>query len=557
MQSALDPALEGPLTEPEDKWRLPRKPLPRYESGVAKYACRNQTGKQFHAKAQAIVPAKLLQQKLGKTTFRVWAALTGIRNSYCETHPTIEGIAKLTQRSEHSVERSLARLRDFKLVMDWGFLYRQVPCNCDKELGYHEHKIYGRTVYGWLVAPAEVDGEFTVMIPNESLTLVMQAASHGGARAGAGRPKGCVDFTPRKSRKKTPTVVASKAEINSSVGSYKNQELISSTEEPKGSSSEEKETVSLEVKTQSLNECLTPDSRLKLVQTEAGEGSMVHPHQPKAQASASVLGVHQPAIAPAAPPAVDDSAVLATILVDGKAMDSWTAIFAAGDAREISLVGGAKDRVRQRFTVSDFRATTELGSQIQHPKLPAPTKLTPAMTDDARIALLQTAYRAAYERVEGSQPFGSAKALTPKARAALLGASHALAAENISPTAWAKFSFWMWHRSDNARARRERPPSGRWVWDHMRIHELSGWCKEAVGSLANISTPLLPASKELLSRLARLQRELGWGRPTAVVVDEVLPDRERRVLLAKQAAQLDQWQEDIQRRIRSGEWVWG
>lgn len=550
VQTAQDWSETGPLTDPPDPWRLQRKPLPNYDSGVAQYAYKQQTGERGAAKAEVIMPAKLLQRKLGKATFRLWAVMLGIRNRSCETHPTIRGLARMTQHSEHSVERSLARLRAFKLVMDWGFLYRQVPCTCKVDY-YHEHKIYGRTVYGWLVAPADINGDYTVLVPRATLALVKEAAGQGGARPGAGRPKGCVDFNPRKSRKRAGCETVSAPSLNSNRGTYRYQ-VLSSSEEPSGSSSESR--ISLSDKptntTLTTKEVVGTPARPHLELVVNSIATKPSPPSEESPVATTIQPSEQ--AAPAAPDEPHTPAPPMAAVADGVVVDLFALTGGKVAAQSISF-GGGYTGPTQRYTSEDMRVASELANQIQVFRVPAPPKMNLEASEDAQLCLLGAAYRAAFAKVFRWDFWTYRKAQPAKERAALLEGAQALAAEKITPTAWALFSMSQWKSMGKKEA-----PSVRWVWKAERIHKHARWCHESVGTL-NGAKPVTgqTASRTLIRRLGELRRSLGWGKPTDAVVSSVLPALERRALLAQQAHQYDLAQAETDRRIRSGEWVWG
>lgn len=271
--------------------------------------------------------------------------------------------------------------------------------------------------------------------------------------------------------------------------------------------------------------------------------------QTKAQPSPSV-GVFRPA-APAPAVATAPAGDL-EVEVDGVRC-GFEALFTQGaGAKMIQLGGGGSRRRRQQYTPEDMRAATELSNQIDVLRVPAPPKISEDLAPEKRLALLKAAYRAAHEKVMRAEYWRPSKAQTERERELLLEAAQALLAENISPTAWARFSYYQWQEMGKKTA-----PSPKWVWSAKRIHEHAGWCHEATGTL-NTAHPIpLPAVTTLMRRLQQIRQQLGYGRPTADVVSGVLPDAERRKLLQQQADQRVAGHRDIEQRIRNGEWVWG
>lgn len=246
----------------------------------------------------------------------------------------------------------------------------------------------------------------------------------------------------------------------------------------------------------------------------------------------------------AAPDALDE------LTPDDSALDALLSV--PEDCREFTWSGTGTPRI-QRYTPDDMRAATALSNQITELRVPAPPRIRAESSESERLALLTAAYKAAHEKVMRSEywrPRGQKQ--SDKERQALLQAAEALRVEEINPTAWARFCFHRWHQLGKTGA-----PSQRWVWNSANVHELAGWCHSSTGSQHTNQPVPLPAVKELIYRLGKLREALGYGRPTDVVVSEVLPDRDRQRLMREQAQQVEQGKRDIEQRIRHGEWVWG
>ena len=242
------------------------------------------------------------------------------------------------------------------------------------------------------------------------------------------------------------------------------------------------------------------------------------------------------------------------IVADGIEVDSFEALWALGDdVRSVSFGSGSARS--QRYTPDDMRAATELSNQIEVSRVPAPPKVKDGMSDEARLALLAAAYSAAHEKVMRQQFWRRGrKEMTAKERQAQLEAAGALMAEGINPTSWARFSFHVWCGT----MKKKGAPSARWVWSAARIHEHADWCHEATGSQhTNQPVPGCPTTSELIHLLGKLRSALGWGRPTAVVVEEILPAATRRMLLRQAASEQAKARVDVENRITAGEWVWG
>lgn len=252
----------------------------------------------------------------------------------------------------------------------------------------------------------------------------------------------------------------------------------------------------------------------------------------------------QPATQPAA-----EVAVLAE--VDGQVVDLFDALRGSG-AREITFGGGGSSRPRQRYTPEDMRASTELLNAIPKCLTPAPPTLRAGQTEDQQLALLDTAFRAAHAKVLGKEWFRrKGKERTAKERQVMVEAVAALQAEKISPLMWARFSLHCWQRGGKTTT-----PTMAWLWSPQRIHEHAQWCHETTDNCQGHTQLRLPSITALINLWAQLRDALGYGEPTAQVVERIIPATKRRVLLAKAAAEIEKTQTDLERRIAAGEWVW-
>lgn len=238
--------------------------------------------------------------------------------------------------------------------------------------------------------------------------------------------------------------------------------------------------------------------------------------------------------------------------VDGRdGVDLFALLKSGDDAREIWFGGQGRSRQQQRYTADDLRTASDLSAQIEVLPVPAPPKVEEGTSEGERLQLLNAALHAAHSQVLRKEFWRRGKA-TAKEQQLLLEAAEALRAEGIRPHAWAKFSMLQW-----AKMKRDSSPTPRWVWSAQRIHEHASWCRTEIGGMQQVATMHLPAGKVLSERLAKLRGALGYGRPSHEVVAEILPDRERRVLLAQQASQKEAQQTKLLEAIRNGEWLWG
>lgn len=269
---------------------------------------------------------------------------------------------------------------------------------------------------------------------------------------------------------------------------------------------------------------------------------MSKPVQPKAPTPRSASAFSH--AARAAPAVIEPLRVAA-----GDLDAEWNALFGDESATELSLGGAGAQR--QRYTSEDLRAATELSSHIEYLRVPAPPKVSETHTDEERLTLLATAYRAAHEKVLRVEYWRPRKPQSAAERKALIEASHALTAECVSPHAWAMFSMYRWRQMG-----KEGSPSAKWVWSAVRIHEQASWCHEATGTQATNRAWPSPSMSEYIRRVGLIRSLLGHGRPTDEVVSQVLSETERRVLLARAAQEREAGRRDMERAIKAGGWVW-
>lgn len=524
--------------------RPSRRPLPHDDDEIASALVRDGYKLRLGVgKLEAIAPVSLLRKKLGATTYRLWATLTTMRNHLCETHPALRNLANAAYMSTTQAAKSMARLREFKLVEDFGFIYRRVPCRCIDRDSCPGHKIYIRNVYGQVQERGAL--HYVVLVPRETMARLTAAAGHGGKRKGAGRPRTRPVSDAKKSgaptRKEAKKPMTPRSSNKSKGGAYKDQELVYQKNLkvlPQNKAPLHGASIS---STESDGEGV--QTKLERFLSSPPSAFSASPLQPKAQpAQASA-----PTEEPAAPAPAGDGMVF---VVDGKPCGLLEALSIEG-ATCIEFGGGNKGP-RQKLTPEDFRAASVLSDQIEVLRVPAPPKIYAEDTETHWLHLLRCAFHAVHEKDMGSRYWRPKRELTLRERDALLAACKALMAHDLSPVAWARFSFLQWHRIGKKSA-----PTPSWVWNAARIAKHAGWCRSEVGSVSNGNVFPLSASKTLLARLATLRQRLGWGRPTEVVVSEVLPDEERMQLLRQQAVQIRDGKKEISDRINNGEWMWG
>lgn len=568
------------LKKEDGSWLFQRRALP---GPVVSLAAVVEIEQRRSPASRAVLPIRIphLIRKLGRTTYRLWCVLLTVRDDTAEAHPTTIGLSRMSGIGEAQVEKSLRRLRHFKLVEDYGEMYRHVPCRCADQ-DYHEHAVYVRAVYGEIFRHEEA-GRFDARVPRESLPLLLAAAGQGGARKGAGRPRGLTSkaavVEPNKSKVRAykyqePVslqnlkVLQRNAEFHSA-SSLTNQEVLEGTMEAtqrvrcEGFSCSEGTPPPPPPPAQGCAP-ITPAFKAQPVRDTASA-----PSGPVARPSPARRGPRSAAVAKgcahveatpaslavrdtASPPAVAGEAPVLR-LADGLEDDGLDFLWDGKDHQSMELRGGASRP--QRFTVEDLQAATRVLEVIETTQVPAPPKVDPNASPEEQLRLLGLAYRAAHERMTGQDYFRPRKAMTDKEREGLLRAAMALAAEGISPAVWAKFSFQQWARMKKAGG--GKAPAPRWVWSCRRITEHARWCIDEVGTLARQKTVPVRSNTELMRRLGRMQSLLGYGRPTEDVVAEVLPESERVELAEKARQERAAAIERLNQQIAQGEWVWG
>jgi DNA-binding transcriptional ArsR family regulator len=133
-------------------------------------------------KVQDAHPVKLVKVAaiVGDLAMDIWMAMLGLRYQHAIAHPSIAGLCRMVGAPRRSVQRALARLREAGLVVGrgWEWINQKV----------------GRNVHCWDVwgALRRSRSGPIVWVPRATLAWLAKAeppATHGGKRAGSGRPK--------------------------------------------------------------------------------------------------------------------------------------------------------------------------------------------------------------------------------------------------------------------------------------------------------------------------------------------------------------------------------
>jgi hypothetical protein len=196
MQSAARAATSPPIpctakhtVKPSDPTVLAR--LANVKGGLFPYGLPKPSPLQ---ELNEIVKLADLAQKLGATATRVWCAMQAIRDGLGHAHPTRAGVARKLRLSEAAVARALRKLKDAKLVEPIGREPREVPIECSEW--------WMLNVFVWHVHGAAFADLKWASVPTLVKRWMRTATTHGGARAGAGRPAGAKDAAQRVRAKK-------------------------------------------------------------------------------------------------------------------------------------------------------------------------------------------------------------------------------------------------------------------------------------------------------------------------------------------------------------------
>ena len=573
-----------PVPDPPQRRRFQRKPLPQDSALRLREVVNEQVEIKGYlgTSGKVRMDARSLYRALGPVTWRVYSSLLTFRDETGDTRVTTSSLAVASQTSEAGVKRALVRLRDAALIEDLGWMYLSVPCSCPKWQGPHLHEVYVRRVYGQLAAAENGTRLVWAWVPVRAAAWLIKSAGLGGRRVNAGR-KGAGDAQEQEAN--TPV---SKALQKSDRTPYK---YLSSFSSDVLSEHQEKPRrcgcVSLFVKEPEEKPSRGHNHLPSYTAKKCRKRHCSLHDQPKRVSAAldAFLGSSSGGAAPAAASQVvhsinqarhDQRERLADAAQSaGKAtatpakarsrmrmgMDTAKVTIEAQEApaaflpsdesvREWTMGGGAQRR-RQHLSVEDLQAMTGLLREIKVARVPAPPKLSASMDEAQKLRLMQAAYKAAHEKVMGSE-FYSRKPLTAKEREAMAAAADVLIEHDISPTAWARFSFHAWLE----KMRNDRAPAAAWLWNAERIVKHRGWCRDATGT-QHSNLPLAgPAYRALIRAYGRLTQELGHGRSTADVVESVLPADKRKELLAALQNQNARAIKEVSERIQAGEWVW-
>ena len=155
----------------------------------------------------ALIDNAVLFKKVGRTASRVWGIMMGLRDQTGETHPTRAGLARMLGLTESAVAGGLRKLRKLGMVVPTGKKWVRPA----EPRGKNEPEWPLILAYTWFVRGRPIGKNLThTFLPTAVVWEINALKSHGGRRAGAGRPKAASDVAP-----------ASTLVLNSSVPAYR------------------------------------------------------------------------------------------------------------------------------------------------------------------------------------------------------------------------------------------------------------------------------------------------------------------------------------------------
>lgn len=149
---------------------------------------------------EGCVPVEWAQalRALGPRALRCWIALLAVRDPKwgATTHISLPALAKRSGLSQHKVKRALDVLRRAGLLGPGALVHVPPHIAARKPAEVEEWprlaQAYARSVWGWLAPVKESPGAVLLHVPKPVAEWCASnvAPQHGGARTGAGRPKG-------------------------------------------------------------------------------------------------------------------------------------------------------------------------------------------------------------------------------------------------------------------------------------------------------------------------------------------------------------------------------
>lgn len=458
---------------------------------------------------------------VGDQATKVWAVLLGVRDSQGTTHVTIGGIQRLVadlpwqqpshgQLSQPQIRRAVARLKVLRLVLDIGWEH-----SLSKD-GDAMRELYRRKVVGNIRRRKDA---VEVLLPDDARGQVNMATTHGGKRAGAGRPKR-IQVVGGAARLENPDDTSSDIQVVEGSPRLENQ----------------------------------PD--------QAGRG-----RESKRAAKGREVVEQEDVVAFL--PSEEKPAAAPRFLFSGEA-EADTSMHDVGllrchDDGDRGLVGGGAARTYspdEWGLLPPFPGVATLRPAV----VPPPPMVAQSATDEERVTMLLTAYNLALAhqlpRVFNKHA-NTSKPLKAAERKLLVDASHALYEHNVSPLRWVEFSLSTFAASAEAAAKKKgrepgapRCPPLAFVFTVDRINTKAGWARRAFDRRGG---------NFVLTRSARIIVSKWTAMMSAVLRGEVsprdagakfFPEGQYERLVEKAVAEAQREQARIDTDIAAGKYLW-
>jgi len=497
-----------------------------------------------------LTPATL--RKIGHTTFDVYDALLQLRGANLVTHASIAGIArrasapvketngwprkKLTYETVRNAIKKLIRLG---LVENIESTYSNaVPCSCaDKTGPLHFHRIFLRRVLGVIVPKPETPDLFHLLAPEATHTALQAAKTHGGARAGGGRPAGAKDKAPR-ARFRDPTLSMSVAELvlpgPATVAPITGQigpsgRVVAPVPKPRGKAA---------LPASGENQDARPIR--SILETSPAASSKQQSSPPQKPGGVSNLSKEQKPPQTTAPKS------------GSRYPDRLPSVgglrLGGGGLGQRALVAHAP-----RMT-NDWVPPFPGPNVIASPRVPEPPRIDPELAPVDRAAALMRAFRTTITaRYKFPCMTLANRDLSVQKEYPDLVKSAALLVElGIPPIAWVAWSVDQWRQF----AAGSKPPSVRWVFSPARIEKWHGWFNNEQSGYRGGGLITVPAARELYLRFEQMKFALIRGASQADAIAEHLPRAEYERLVALARVQSAEIQLNLNRRLQAGHWLW-
>lgn len=514
-----------------------------------------------YAGAFSVPLTELTLKKIGSTALDVYDALLQSRDLNCTTHASLAGITRKAcapiaetngwprpKLTEKTVRNAIEKLIRLGLVENLGWTYRVVPCadaTC-RAAGLppaHDHKVFLRRIKGLVTVKPETPELFHLVAPKETVDELKKAGTHGGARAGVGRPVGAKDSKPRRRFRdptldmpvetfdRGPTPVAPLAGAVRGAGENQDGRPIKSITK--------------------ISSSVLRTSEEKPAPKAPGAGVVSSSEKsPSKGAPVAVATSAAPAStpAPSKPPALPDEPVAGSRYLNRN--PDVGGLRLGGESRGLRGLVVYAPRQEDQWT-PPFPGP----SVVSPPRVPEPPQLPADLAPDDKAALVARAYRTTISARYGFRCMTLANVGDIEQRKEfkdLAASADLLVAHRIPPIAWVAWSVDVWRHFGKS----NRPPSIRWVFNPQRIEKWHGWFhSEQQGYRGGQLVPV-PALRELYFRFEKMRFAIIRGAEQAAAVAQHLPRHEYERLLAEARMQIAEIQLDLNRKVQAGHFLW-